>query len=119
MEEENKQEVVVKEEPKEEKTEEAKDEQKQESLDKVSEYSLITFILVCIGFLVCSGWIVGGVACLVLGVISLMRCKNCAAVKEPYKTFDKVSFIVAIVDIVLGGISIAGYTVSFIYNLIH
>ena len=111
MEEENKQEVVeVKEEPKQEQPVE----QQNSGLDEDSKYSLITFILACAGLVVCAGWIVGGLACAILGLIALGRMKNCKAVRQPFRTFDRISKPVAIVDVVLGFVVAVVYTVQAI-----
>lgn len=116
MEEENKQEVVeVKEEPKQEQPAE----QQNSGLDEDSKYSLITFILACAGLVVCAGWIVGGLACAILGLIALGRIKNCKAVKQPFRTFDRISKPVAIVDVVLGFVVAVAYTVKFIIDIVQ
>lgn len=116
MEEENKQEVVeVKEEPKQEQPAE----QQNSGLDEDSKYSLITFILACVGLVVCAGWIVGGLACAILGLIALGRMKNCRAVRQPFRTFDRISKPVAIVDVVLGFVVAVAYTVKFIIDIVQ
>lgn len=116
MEEENKQEVVeVKEEPKQEQPVE----QQNSGLDEDSKYSLITFILACAGLVVCAGWIVGGLACAILGLIALGRMKNCKAVRQPFRTFDRISKPVAIVDVVLGFVVAVVYTVKFIIDIVQ
>ena len=116
MEEENKQEVVeVKEEPKQEQPAE----QQNSGLDEDSKYSLITFILACVGLVVCAGWIIGGLACAILGLIALGRMKNCKAVRQPFRTFDRISKPVAIVDVVLGFVVAVAYTVKFIIDIVQ
>lgn len=116
MEEENKQEVVeVKEEPKQEQPAE----QQNSGLDEDSKYSLITFILACVGLVVCAGWIVGGLACAILGLIALGRMKNCKAVRQPFRTFDRISKPVAIVDVVLGFVVAVAYTVKLIIDIVQ
>lgn len=116
MEEENKQEVVeVKEEPKQEQPVE----QQNSGLDEDSKYSLITFILACAGLVVCAGWIIGGLACAILGLIALGRMKNCKAVRQPFRTFDRISKPVAIVDVVLGFVVAVVYTVKFIIDIVQ
>ena len=110
MEEENK-EVVVEEQPKQEVSEQPKQEQQSGGMDEVSKYSLISFIFAVVGFAVCSGWIVGSIASIVLGAIALVRSKNNAAVKQPFKTFDKITKPVAIVTIVLGAILAVVYLI--------
>ena len=116
MEEENKQEVV---EVKEESKQEQPVEQQNSGLDEDSKYSLITFILACAGLVVCAGWIVGGLACAILGLIVLGRMKNCKAVRQPFRTFDRISKPVAIVDVVLGFVVAVVYTVKFIIDIVQ
>ena len=115
MEEENKQEVVQEEQPKQEV---AESNQQNEGMDEDSKYSLITFILACAGLVVCAGWIIGGLACAVLGLIALGRVKNCKAVKQPFRTFDRISKPVAIVDVVLGFVVAIIYTITFIIDIV-
>ena len=116
MEEENKQEVVEEEQPKQE-VSEVKQEQSN-SMDEDSKFSLITFILACAGLVVCAGWIIGGLACAVLGLIALGRVKNCKAVKQPFRTFDRISKPVAIVDVVLGFVVALAYTIKLIIDIV-
>lgn len=118
MEEENKQEVVAAEEAKEVKEEQPQQENQQGGLDEVSKFSLITFILSVVGLAVCGGWVIGGIACTVLGAISLGRVKKCNAVKQPFRTFDKISKPVAIVDIILGIVVAIIYLVAFIIQVV-
>ncbi|MBQ6730502.1 MAG: DUF4190 domain-containing protein [Bacilli bacterium] len=117
MEEENK--VAVEEEQKQEVAKaEEQPQQQSEGLDEDSKFSLITFILAVIGFTVCAGWIIGGIAGVVLGLISLKRVKDCKAVKQPFRTFERIAYPVAIVDIVLGAISAIAYTIKFIIEIV-
>ena len=130
MEEENKQELV-------EVNEEPKEEPKQEQSSGLSEnnkYSLVTFIIACIGLLLCHGWfandlrtggygscvwwIIIGTACGVLGIIALGRSKKLNADKQPFKAFDKVSRIVSIVDVPLGFVTVAAFIARIIYLII-
>ena len=57
--------------------EEAKPVEEAKSVEEATEadnkFSLITFILAAIGFALCLDWIVGGIAGLILGCISLKR----------------------------------------------
>ena len=115
-EEEQKQEVVQEEQPKQEV---AESNQQNESMDEDSKYSLITFILACVGLVVCAGWIVGGLACAVLGLIALGRVKNCKAVRQPFRTFDRISKPVAIVDVVLGFVVALAYTIKLIIDIVE
>ena len=117
MEEENKQEVVEEEQPKQE-VAEAKQEQN-DGMDEDSKYSLITFILACVGLVVCAGWIIGGLACAVLGLIALGRVKNCKAVKQPFRTFDRISKPVALVDVILGFVVALAYTIKLIVDIVQ
>lgn len=118
MEEENK--VVAEEEQKQEVAEVNEQPQQQSGgLDEDSKFSLTTFILAVVGFIVCAGWIIGGIAGIVLGIIALGRVKNCKAVKQPFRTFERVAYPVAIVDIVLGAIAAIGYTIGFIIEIVQ
>ena len=114
-EEEFEQETVVEAEPVEEENEQPKN----EGLDEVSRYSLNTFIMVCIGLSVCNGWIIGGLGCMILGIVSLRRTKYNHATRQPFKTFDKISKPVAIVDIVVGAIVALAYTISFVVKIVN
>ena len=115
MEEENKQEVVQEEQPKQDVVEANN---QNEGMDEDSKYSLITFILACAGLVICAGWIIGGLACAILGLIALGRVKNCKAVKQPFRTFDRISKPVAIVDVVLGFVVAIIYTITFIIDIV-
>ena len=127
MEEENKQELVeVKEEP--------KQEQQSSGLDENNKYSLITFIIACLGLILCHGWFIGdikdggyakcvswvivGTACAVLGIIATSRVKNLNATKQPFKTFDKFSKPIGIVDIPLGFTVAVIFTIRIIYLVV-
>ena len=111
MAEENKQEVEVK---------EAEQQPKGNELDEESKYSLITFILTCAAVAVCYGWIVGGVACGVLGIICLQRLNGRALPnKQPYRTFDQISKPVSIANIVIGFVVALAYTIKLIVDLVH
>ena len=115
MEEENKQELAPVEEPKEEPKQEP--EQQSGGMDQDSSYSLATFIVACVGLVVCAGWIIGGIACAVLGFIALGRVRHCKSVRQPFRTFDRISKPVAIVDIVLGFVSALCYTIKLIIDI--
>ena len=135
MEEGNK-EVVVEEQPKQEVAPKEEPKQEQSSgMGEANKYSLITFIIACIGLTICHGWFIGdlikggygscvwwiiaGVACAVLGIIAFSRVKNLKADKQPFKVFDKVSKPVAIVDIPLGFIIAASFIARIIYLIIQ
>ena len=130
MEEENKQELVeVKEEPQ----EQPKQEQSS-GLSENNKYSLITFILATLGLLICHGWFIGkiwngnyadcvswiiaGIACGVLGLIANSRVPNLKADRQPFKTFDKFSKPVSIIDIPLGFTVAAIFTARIVYLII-
>ena len=104
--EENKQEVV-----------ENSQQPNQSGLDEANKYALMTFIMACVGFTVCGGWIIGGVACAVLGFISRSRLANSNATKQPYKGFQIATKYISIVDIVFGLISAIGYTIALIVTI--
>ena len=112
MEEEKKQELAPVEEPKQEPI------QQSDSTDQDNTYALVTFIISCVGFVVCAGWIVGGIACFVLGFIALNRSKNFKTVRQPFKTFQRVAKPVAIFDIVIGFVSAIGYTIKLIIDIV-
>lgn len=117
MEEENK---VVEEQPVAEAqpvAEEKPAEQPQQGQDP-NKFSLVTFILACVGLIVCSGWIIGGVAAIVLGAMSLKRLPNSNPNRQPFRTFDKVSKPVGIVDIILGVISVVAWTIYLIVVIV-
>lgn len=112
MEEENK---VVEQEPVQE---EKPAEQSEGGMSENNKFSLITFILSCVGFVVGSMWIIGGIAGIILGVIALKRLPNSKPDRNPFKVFDKVSKPVAIVDIVFGAIMIVVYTIILISAIV-
>jgi hypothetical protein len=126
MEEEKKVEEVKAEEPKAEEekpVEEVKPAEEAKPVEEATEadnkFSLITFILAAIGFALCAEWIIGGIACLILGCISLKRAKVAKASKNPYKVFNKISLPVSIVDIVFGALSIIGWTIWTVFKVIE
>ena len=112
MEEENK---VVEAEPvaEEKPAEEPKQEPAQQGQDQ-NKYSLVTFILAVVGFVVSWGWIIGGIAGIVLGAMALKRVPNCKSEQSPYRVFNKISKPVAIVDIVAGIVMTVVYTILFV-----
>ena len=112
MEEENK---VVEAEPVEEK--QPAEQPAQEGQDQ-NKFSLVTFILSCVGFVVCWAWIIGGIAGIVLGAIALKRLPNCKSEQNPYRIFNKISKPVAIVDIIAGAIMTVVYTIYLILAIV-
>ena len=121
MEEENK-EVVVEEQPKQEVVEaeqpKAEAQPQQSGMNEACKFVLISFILSLVGLTVCPMWFLGGIACAVLGIIVLIRSKNFAADRQPFRTFEKIAKPVAIVDIVLGAISALVYFIAFIAYIV-
>lgn len=83
-----------------------------------NKFSLVTFILAMVGLVVCSGWIIGGIASIVLGAMSLKRLPNSNPSRQPFRTFDKVSKPVGIVDIILGIISVVAWTIYLIIAIV-
>lgn len=112
MEEENK--VVEAEPVAEEKPAEQPQQQPAQQSQDDNKYSLITFILSMVGLLVCWGWIIGGIAGIILGVMALKRVPNCKSEQNPYRVFNKISKPVAIVDIVAGIVCTILYSIFFI-----
>lgn len=112
MEEENK---VVEAEPV--KEEQPAEQPAQEGQDQ-NKFSLVTFILSCVGFVVCWAWIIGGIAGIVLGAIALKRLPNCKSEQNPYRIFNKISKPVAIVDIIAGAIMTVVYTIYLILAIV-
>ncbi len=97
------------------------EEKKSEGLDELSHSALVNFVLACVGFTVGTGWIVGGVAGLILCIISL---NNTLALKsepsvQPYRAFHRIAKPVAIVGIVLSAVAIVAYTIKFIVDIVH
>ena len=103
--------------------EEAKPVEEAKSVEEATEadnkFSLITFILAAIGFALCLDWIIGGIAGVIIGCISLKRAKVAKASKNPYKVFNKISLPVSIVDIVFGALSIIGWTIWTVFKVIE
>ena len=85
--------------------------------EKDVKSALVSFILSVVGFVVCGGWIIGGIAAIVLGAISLGKLKAIKGTveKQPHKVFSKIAKPVAIVDIILGAISAVAW---FIYLIV-
>ena len=111
LEEELREEEVVAEEPR----EEAAVAEAPRGGEDGDKYTLTTFILACVGFVVGWGWIVGGIAGIVLCAIALKRSKaNIEATKQPFITFRKVAKIVAIVGLICSIIMTVVYTIYFI-----
>lgn|GEM_PF-3207403 len=112
MEEENK--VVEAEPVAEEKPAEQPQQQPAQQGQDQNKYSLVTFILAVVGFVVCWGWIIGGIAGIILGAMALKRVPNCKSEQSPYRVFNKISKPVAIVDIIAGIVCTILYTIFFI-----
>ena len=115
MEEENK--VVEAEPVAEEKPAEQPAQQPQQENDP-NKFSLITFILAVVGFAAAWMWIIGGIAGIILGAISLKRLPNSNPNRKPFTIFDKISKPVAIVDIIAGAVMTVVYTIYFILAIV-
>lgn len=75
--------------------------------DEKNKTALIAFILACVGVAVCSGWIIGGIAGIILGVLAIKKANASADVTQnPYKVFNKIAKIVGIVLVILSAILI-------------
>ena len=83
-----------------------------------NKFSLITFILAVAGFVAAWMWIIGGIAGIILGAISLKRLPNSNPNKKPFTIFDKISKPVAIVDIIAGACMAVLYTILFIIYIV-
>ena len=70
-----------------------------------SKNALIAFILAVVGFGFACAWIAGIVG-VVLGIVSLSFHKKIdrPVEQQPFKVFEKIAKIVAIVDIILGAV---------------
>ncbi|MFA7032795.1 MAG: hypothetical protein WC201_04460 [Bacilli bacterium] len=74
--------------------------------------ALIAFILALAGFFISYGWIIGGAASIVLGIVSLnFNTKSNGGNKKPFTIFTKIAKPVAIVSIVFGAIAVVVYTI--------
>ena len=83
------------------------------------KYTLTTFILACVGFVVGWGWIVGGIAGIVLCAIALKRSRQpIEPGKQPFITFKKVARIVAIVGLIVSIICVIAYTIALIVTAV-
>ncbi|MCB9498144.1 MAG: hypothetical protein H6688_01640 [Erysipelotrichaceae bacterium] len=81
--------------------------------------ALIAFILSIVGFCLSCGWIIGGIAGVVLGIVSLsFNTKSNGGHKKPFTIFTKIAKPVAIVSIVFGAIAIVGYTIALIAAIV-
>lgn len=65
--------------------------------------ALIGFILSIVGFEISWGWFIGGIAAIVLGIVTLNQLKGAVTCEQkPFSVFKKIAKPFAIVDIVLG-----------------
>lgn len=89
------------------KAEEVREEQPQQQggMRPESKNALIAFILSVVGFGFACAWIAGIVGA-ILGIISLVFHKKIdrPVEQQPFKVFEKIAKIVAIVDIILGAV---------------
>ena len=98
--EEEKKEIEVEEEPK----EEVKAEPAQGGMAEGDKFVLITFILAVVSYVLCSGWIVGAIGGIVTSAIALGRTKKPEfneATRNPYKVFARIAKPLAIVALVV------------------
>ena len=88
--------------------------------EKDVKNTLVSFILSVVGFVVSWGWIVGGIAGIVLGAISLSLLKKVQGTveKQPHRVFGKIAKPVAIVDIIAGAVMTVVYSIFFIIWLV-
>ena len=106
----------MEEEKKEELVEEPKEEQKQEN----TSAALAAFILVCVASVVLAGWIIGGIAAIVLSIISQNKQKEAGEITtQPYRVFMKISEIAAKVLIPLGAVVAIAYTIVAIVDVVQ
>lgn len=92
-------------------------ENKSNEMDPDDKNTLISFILACAAVTVCAGWIIGGVAAVVLGCISLKyQALGHGGKNKPYTIFSKIAYPLAIVMIVLGAIVAVLYFILLIVN---
>ena len=78
--------------------------------------ALIAFILACVGLVVCSGWFIGNIAGVVLGIISLNFNKKGVAEKNPFKVFQRIAKPLAIAVIVLSAVLFVVYLITAIVS---
>ena len=99
--------------------EEAKEEPKAvENNEETNKNVLVAFILACVSLTVCAGWILGGIAAVITGLLSLNRQKDIGEVKQhPYKVFIRIAKPVAMVGAILGLVLAIVYTITFIVEL--
>ena len=116
MEEENK--VVEAEPVAEEKPAEQPAQQPAQEGQNPEKFSLVTFILACVGFTAAWMWIIGGIAGIILGVMALKRVPQCKTEKNPYRIFNKISKPVAIVAIIAGAVMTVVYTIYLILAIV-
>ena len=101
--------VVVVEEPKEEKP----------AVQEDTKGALVAFILACVAFCVAWGWIVGGIAAIILAAIALKKLKGLGEITQnPHRVFVKIAKPVAIVGLIFGILSIITYTIVFLVTVI-
>ena len=89
----------------------------EEGMGEENKFSLSTFMLAVVGFVVCVAP-VGSVAAIILGALTLKRLPNSKPTRQPFKTFDRVSKPVGIVDVILGAVSTLGWTIYFIVIIV-
>ena len=114
MEEEEKvvEEQPVEEQPVEEQPVSEKEQKMQEAAAKdPNKFSLTTFILAIVGFIV-AWYPVGGVAAIIMGAMCMKRVKVSNPDRKPYTVFDKISKPVGLVDLIVGILSVVGWFIG-------
>ena len=115
--EEEKKEIEVEEEPK----EEVKAEPAQGGMAESDKFVLISFILAVVAIAVCSGWFVGAVAGLILSIIALGRngkAISSQATRNPFKVFARLVKPLGIVGLILSILSLIGWTIWAIVAIV-
>ena len=79
------------------------------------KFVLITFILTAIAVALCTGWIVGSIAAIVLSAISLNRTRQpVEATKQPFITFKKITDIAALIVLIVAIVAAVAWTIGAI-----
>ena len=120
LEEEEKKEVeVVEEEPKEQPEAKQPEEAEVVSADEAIRNALVAFILAAVAVTVCFADIPGGIAAVVLGILSLnFQAKAKDVEKQPHKTFLKIANPVAKIVTPVGAVSALAFLIFHIVRAI-
>ena len=115
--EEEKKEIEVEEEPK----EEVKAEPAQGGMAEADKFVLISFILAVVAIVVCGGWFIGAIAGLIISIIALGRSAKAIssqATRNPFKVFARIVKPLAIAGLILSILSLIGWTIWFIFWIV-